>query len=173
MCEFLSAVKTTGKNGKDKYYFLTYNLIHNTPTGKLLQKKYGGEDLIGHSAIREYFALDDKGKNWECSDFSKPSNFPSVLVQAIKNGEFRGFGTPEGLLAAEAYKRYQEAKAEPYKRYQEATAEADKRWQEATAEADKRWQEATAEADKRYQEAKATVFWGLFMIPENRNPMWR
>ena len=57
MCEFISAVKTTDKNGKDKYYFLTYDLIHNTPRGKLLQEKYGGDDLIGHSAIREYFEM--------------------------------------------------------------------------------------------------------------------
>jgi hypothetical protein len=197
MCEFLSCVKTKDKNGTDKYYFLTHDLIHNTPRGEIIQKKYPGQgELVGHAAIRECFELrSNEGENWECDDFSTPDNFPSIIVKAIKRGEFRGFGEPKGLLSAAPYKAYQEATAAadkayqeamaaPYKAYQEAKAAADKAWQEATAAADKAWQEATAAADKAWQEAKAAadkawqeataaVFWDLFANPENRAEAWR
>ncbi len=107
MCEFLSAIKTKTKTGEDKYYYLTYSLIHNTPTGKLLQKKYGGDDLIGHSAIREFFELrENEGENWECTDFSNPKNFPAVIVRAIKRGEFKGNTIPEGLLLKPLHDKY-------------------------------------------------------------------
>ncbi len=103
MCEFLSAIKTQDKNGKDKYLYLTYDRIHNTPRGELLQKKYKGDDLIGHSAIREYFDVrSGYGDNWECTDFSTPKNFPDIIARDIKHGEFRGFGEPAGLLNASA-----------------------------------------------------------------------
>ena len=119
MCEFISAVKTKDKHGKDKYLFLTYDLIHNTPTGKLLQKKYKGDDLIGHSAIREYFEVrSGHGDNWECTDFSTPKNFPAVIAEAIKRGEFRGFGFPEGLLTPKASEDYQAKSNALYEDYQ-------------------------------------------------------
>ena len=150
MCEFVSAVKTKDKNGKDKYYFLTHDLIHNTPRGELLQKKYGGDDLIGHSAIREYFYLRN-GENWECTDFSKPKNFPAVIVKAIKRGEFRGFGTPEGLLTAQAWKQYEDITAPAWKQYKDITAPA--------------W--------KQYKDITAPAFWDLFANPQNRAEAWR
>jgi len=103
MCEFMSAVKT-----RNKWYFLTHELIHNTPRGEMIQKKYPGEgEVIGHSAIREYFSLDDNdGENWECTDFSSPKNFPAIIVKAIKRGDFRGFGYPYGLLLPNVYDDY-------------------------------------------------------------------
>jgi len=196
MCEFLSAVKGKTKMGKDKWYFLTYGLIHNTPTGELLQKKYGGDDLIGHSAIREYFGLrSGMGENWECSNFYTAANFPAIIVRAIKRGEFMGFGEPKGLLkataekayqeatapaekayqeaTAPAWKAYQEATAPAWKAYQEAKATAEKAYQEATAPAWKAYQEAKAPAEKAYQEAKATAFWNLFAILDNRSEAWK
>jgi hypothetical protein len=107
MCEFLSAVKIKDKNGNDKYYFLTYALIHNTPRGKMLQEKYVGDDLIGHAAIRDYFELGKEiGMNWEQTNFSTPDNFPEVLAKAIKAGEFRGQGTPKGLLLDAVYAKW-------------------------------------------------------------------
>ncbi len=151
------------KNGKDKYLFLTYELIHNTPTGKLLQKKHGGDDLIGHSVIREYFDIrSGQGDNVEFTDFSSPKNFPAIIARAIKRGEFRGFGEPKGLLSAQAEKVYQETKAPAWKVYQETTAPA---W--------KVYQETTAQALKVYQETKAQVFWDLFADPKNSAEAWR
>ena len=116
MCEFISAIKTQGKNGKDKWYFLTYDLIHNTPRGEIIQKKYPGQgELIGHSAIREYFELrDTEGTNWECTDFSTPKNFPSVIIKALKRGEFKGFGTPEGLLSPSALAEYEKIEQQAF-----------------------------------------------------------
>jgi hypothetical protein len=173
MCEFLSAIKTKDKYGKDKYYFLTHDLIHNTPRGEMLQKKYGGDDLVGHAAIRDYFELQSGvGENWEQIDFSKPKNFPVILVKAIKRGDFRGLGEPKGLLTAPAGKAYQEATAPAGKAYQEATAPAGKAYQEATAPAGKAYQEAKDAAEKAYQEAK-DAFWDLFSEPENRVEAWR
>src|SRR3990167_6306486 len=109
MCDFISAVKTKGKNGEDKRHFLTHDLIHNTPRGELLQKKYGGDDLIGHSVIREYFELrSGAGENWEQTDFSTPNNFPEVIVKALKKGEFKGFPFQKGLLINSLYDTYQD-----------------------------------------------------------------
>ena len=185
MCEFLSAVKTKDKNGKDKYYYLTYDLIHNTPRGELLQKKYGGDDLIGHSAIREYFEIRaGEGTNWECTSFSTPKNFPAVIVKAIKRGEFRGFGTPEGLLtepaSAEYQKIQQQAWAEYQKIQQQAWAEYQKIEQQAWAEYQKIQQPAWAEYQKieqpawaEYKKIEQQSFWDLFAIKENRAEAWR
>ena len=117
----------------------------------MLQKKYGGDDLVGHAAIRDYFELQSGvGENWEQTDFSKPKNFPVILVKAIKRGDFRGLGEPKGLLTAPAGKAYQEA----------------------TAPAGKAYQEAKDAAEKAYQEAK-DAFWDLFSEPENRVEAWR
>lgn len=108
MSEFMSTVKTQDKNGKDKYYFLTHDLIHNTPRGEMIQRKYpGAGEVIGHSAIREYFEIRaGQGENWECTDFSSPDKFPTAIAKAIRRGEFRGFGTPAGLLSDTTWKQY-------------------------------------------------------------------
>ena len=175
MSEFLSAVKGKTKEGKDRWYFLTHHLIWETPRGEMLRKQFADAkdgDFIGHHAIRAYFQLDG-GENWECTDFSTPANFPDVIAEAIKRGEFRGLGMPDKLLTANAYKAWQEATAPADKAWQEATAPAYKAWQEATAPADKAWQEARANGDKAWGEANANAFWDLFANPENRAEGWR
>ena len=150
MCEFLSAVKGKTKTGRDKWYFLTHALIHGTPRGELLQQKYGGDDLIGHSAIREFFHL-RSGDNWECTDFSTPANFPPIIVKAIKDGEFKGLGTPPRLLSGPAEAEYEKVR-------QAAVAECEKVQQPAWAE---------------YEEVQQAAFWNLFANPENRAEGWR
>ena len=174
MCEFLSMVKGKTKTGKDKWYYLTYDLIHNTPRGELLQKKYGGTDLIGHSAIREYFGIrEGQGENWECTDFSTPENFPALIVKAIKRGEFRGFGTPEGLLSLPAWVEHEKIKQQAWAEYekikQPALAEYEKIEQAAWAEYLKIQQAAWAE----YEKIDQAAFWDLFALPENRSSQWR
>jgi len=160
MCEFLSAVKAQDKRGNDKWYYLTHRLIHDTPRGKLLQKKYGGDELIGHSAIREYFGIrEGQGENWECTDFSTPENFPPVLVEAIKKGEFRGTTAPVGLLTRQAQDKQEEAEqpalAEYEKVRQLASAEYKKAEQPAWEEYEKVRQLAWAEYNKAEQLAGA------------------
>jgi F0F1-type ATP synthase membrane subunit b/b' len=160
MCQFLSTVKTKDKNGKDKYLFLTYDLIHNTPRGELLQKKYGGDDLIGHSAIREYFEVrSGQGEDVEYTDFSTPKNFPAIIAKAIKRGEFLGFGQPKGLLTQPAYAEYEKITQQAYAEYQKITqpayAEYQKIRQPAYAEYEKITQQAYAEYQKIRQPAKA------------------
>ncbi len=165
MCEFLSAVRTTDKNGKDKYYFLTYNLIHNTPRGELLQAKYGGDDLFGHSAIREYFELDDKGENWEQTDFSTPKNFPSVIVKAIKCGEFRGFLLPRGLLSQPLDDDYN-AKRKPLN--DDYNAKCKPLDDDYNAKRKLLTDDYNAKCKLLTDD-----YWELFTIPENRAELWR
>ena len=158
MCEFLSAVKGKTKTGRDKWYFLTHALIHGTPRGELLQQKYGGDDLIGHSAIREFFHL-RSGDNWECTDFSTPANFPPIIVKAIKDGEFKGFGTPPRLLSGPAGAEYEKSRQAAWAEYrkvqQAASAEYEKVQQPAWAEYRKVQQAASAEYEKVRQAAVA------------------
>src|SRR4030042_1347517 len=81
----------------DKYYFLTRKEV-DSPKGEALKLRFPGSgELIGHSEIRAYYEFDD-GVDRECTDFSTPDNFPEPIVKAIKEGEFRGFAIPEGLL---------------------------------------------------------------------------
>ena len=194
MCEFLSAVKGKTKTGRDKWYFLTHALIHGTPRGELLQQKYGGDDLIGHSAIREFFHL-RSGDNWECTDFSTPANFPPIIVKAIKDGEFKGLGTPPRLLSGPAgaeyeksrqaawaeYRKVQQAASAEYEKVrQAAVAECEKVQQPAWAEYEEVRQAAWAEYEKsrqaavaEYGKSRQAAFWNLFANPENRAEGWR
>ena len=74
-----------------------------------------------------------------------------MIVRAIKRGEFRGFGTPPGLLS------------------QPALAEYEKIEQQALAEYEKIEQQALAEYEKIEQQA----YWDLFANPDNRAEAWR
>ena len=119
MCQFCSWIEY-----KDDIYFLTSAEL-NTKEGRELRKYLGDqfyEDIKGHGAIDRYWGLNGKGRHKECEDFSKPSNFPKLIQEAIKAGKFRGIGVSEGLLTAPAGKAYQEAKATAWKAYQEAKA---------------------------------------------------
>lgn len=86
MCEFVSYIE---KN--DHVYFLTRELIYNTPRGDIVRTQCSEDDMPGHGAIRLYFDLSqNEGRNIEITDFSSPNNFPDAIAKAIKNGEFRG-----------------------------------------------------------------------------------
>jgi hypothetical protein len=105
MCEFISWIE----NG-DKIHYLTYDQIYNTPRGEILRKTVGSEepeDLYGHGAIRKYYELPDGGRQKECTGFSKPTNFPGTIADAIKEGKFAGLATPRGLLLPRLYADYQ------------------------------------------------------------------
>jgi len=98
MCEFISYIeKGRGKNKKT--YFLTGEQVFNSVRGTALQEyTKSKDDLTGHGAIRWFYELEG-GTERECTDFSKPDNFPTEIVEAIKKGEMRGFPFPRGLLS--------------------------------------------------------------------------
>lgn len=96
MCEFISWIETD-----KKVYFLTGEQINNTPIGEALKKWSQNieDDMKGHGAIRFYYNFEG-GTERECTNFSTPDNFPDVIVKALKNGDFKGFEFPRGLLSA-------------------------------------------------------------------------
>ena len=108
MCEFISWVEKDGE-----IYFLTDKMVYGTIKGRELRKFCGNsEDYIGHGAIRHYFDDLQGGENKECTDFLSPKNFPPLIVQAIKDGEFGRLGQPKGLLCKPLYDDY-ESKRKP------------------------------------------------------------
>jgi hypothetical protein len=156
MCEFISWKEYHGK-----IYFLTADQIFNTPRGKELQAHTSREDWVGHGAIAFYYNLPEGElvRNCECTDFSTPDNFPEVIAAAIRNGEFRGLGTPEGLLSKPAWAEYEKVRQPAWAEYekvqQPALAEYEKVQQAALAEYEKVQQAAWAEYEKVQQPALA------------------
>ena len=162
----------------DKIYFLTRDMVFNTEKGEHLRKELHG-DFIGHEAIRFYTGLNidlEKGRLYEkeCTDFSSPSPFPEVIAEAIKRGEFRGFGTPKGLLQTAVDAKWRaERVAVDAKWGAERNAERNAlyaKWgDEWYAKWDAKWRaEKYAEWDSINPK-----FWDLFAIPENRAKVWR
>jgi hypothetical protein len=98
MCDFISWKVVRTADGGMEILFLTYDDIYNTKRGKELQKYTIPNDFVGHGAIDFYYGLNGRGTNKECTDFSSPDNFPSIIADAIKMGKFYLMGTPEGLL---------------------------------------------------------------------------
>ena len=83
MCEFASWIEKDG----DKYFLKDSDL--QTKEGRRLVKKLKDsgkyyEDICGHGAIKEYYPELKNGIEKECTDFSKLSNFPGEIVEAIK-----------------------------------------------------------------------------------------
>jgi hypothetical protein len=189
MCEFLSCVKTQDKNGKDKYYYLTHDLIHNTPRGEMIQKKYFGDgEVIGHTAIREYFEIRaGQGENWECTDFTTPKNFPAVIARAIKRGEFRGFGNPVGLLSFAVNAKWNAERDAVYAKWKAERDAVNAKWKPKSDAVFAKW---NAERDAVYakwkpksdavnakwnaeRDAVNAIFWELFSDPKNRAKAWK
>ena len=195
MCEFISWKECKTKDEKVEILFLTAYDIYNTKRGEELQKHTTPEDFVGHGAIDFYFEIESsKGTNNECTDFSTPDNFPPEIVTALKDGKFRGLGTPVDLLnelGLEMYKKAdQSARAEYEKARQTVLAEYKKADQSARAEYKKADQLAWAEYEKvqqpaweeykkvqqpawaEYEKAKQSAFWDIFADMKNRNPKW-
>ena len=167
MCEFVSWIETPGKRGP-VILFLSAEALA-TPKGL----EIAPDDRLGHGAIRQYYGLaQDEGTNHECVDFSSPSNFPAEIVRALKRGEFRGLGTPKGLLSAATWAEYQQirqtALAEYEQTRQPAYAEYERVRQPALAE----YQQACQPAYAEYQRADRNAFWDLWAVPANRSPAW-
>ena len=169
MCEFISWIEKKGK-----VYFLTDEQVYNSPTGEVLNKWSQNieEDKKGHGAIRFYFNLEG-GKERECTDFSKPDNFPIEIVIAIKNGQFQSFGRPEGLLSQPKWdaidKEYHARRDAIHKEYQPKWDAIHKEYHAKRDAIHKKYQAKWDAIDIEYH----VKFWQAFAIKRNRAEAWK
>jgi len=88
MCERISWIELPDKT---LLYLTTYDLW-DTPEGKKIREQLSPKDWWGHSAIKMFYGKRpgiDIGWQLECTDYSKPENFPPEIARAIKDGRFR------------------------------------------------------------------------------------
>ena len=154
MCKFIS-----WKEIGDQILFLTSNDIYNTKRGRELQNYTCSADFVGHGAITFYYEIDpNKGVNRECTDFSSPSNFPAVIVSAIKAGRM-SLGVTEQLLTPEAWVEYSKIHDVAWAKYEKvekpALAEYEKFEKPAWAEYEKITKPTWVEYKKIYDAAWA------------------
>lgn len=178
MCEFISWIERDGA-----VVFLTGRDL-KTSRGKAMRERIG-DDVCGHGAIREYWDIaPGVGTERECDDFSTPDNFPALIVDAIKNGEFRGIGIAEDLLTPEALSGYRSAAGTAMSEYESVTdaarAEYSRVFCSSWAECDRGEAAAWSEYDRirsaarnEYRRVEASAFWDLFANPNNRPEAWR
>ena len=187
MCDFIS-----WKEYKGNVYFLQNSDL----TSKIFNayKKYNKkwrDDIYGHGAI-EYFypELKGKGVNKECEDFSKLSNFPEEIVDAVKQYKLTRIGYSIELLNNNGKNEYNKIRESAYAEYREiwesAWAEYDKIREEynkirqtALAECNKITQTAWEEYKKieqpaweEYNKITQTAMWKLFKNKKYRNKAW-
>ena len=114
MCDFVSWIEKDGK-----CWFLTDKDIQSKRGKEYRDYNPNLEDIGGHGAIRWFHNLKG-GKEKECTNFYKPSNFPNEIAAAIKQGKFaRWFGPiPRGLLRAPLYADYEAKRAPLYADYE-------------------------------------------------------
>lgn len=112
MCNFISWIEFAGE-----VLFLKDSDLELWNKSKDKPKIPDKSERCGHGAIRLYYGLkENDGIQKECTDFSKPSNFPNEIIKAIKSG-LMTYATPNNtneLLTATADKAYQEATATAY-----------------------------------------------------------
>jgi len=190
VCQFLSAIVLNEGTDKEHWFFLTDKLINHTPKGEIIRKRFDGDDLKGHAAIRAYFELGElEGKDFEQTDFSNPANFPSKLSTQIKKGGFSFMPTTIGWMLSPQGKHTYAKREKAYAEWEKAYAErekADAEWRKAYAEwektdaewekADAEWRKADAEwrkADAEWRKADARIFWKIFSQAENRSKIWK
>jgi len=170
MCEFVSWVEKG-----DKVYFLTHDLIHSTPRGEIIQKRFQGVgEPLGHSAIRAYFEIDG-GRDKECTDFSTPDNFPEPIAEAIKNGEMRGFGCPKGLLLPRHRIAWMARCKALDDDYWARIKALDADYEAKRKPSDDDYMVRSKTLADNYLAKRKTLndeYWDLFAKPENRNPAW-
>ena len=160
MCEFVSWIEAK-KNGDTHYFFMTDRELRSKRGGKLIGAG-NASDICGHGFLREYFELGKRGKDWECTDFSMPDNFPADIVAAIKNMEMTTFGIGLGLLTPSALAEYKKIKQSAWEEYKKIQQSA---WEEYEKIKQPAWEE--------YEKIQLNAFWRLFKSPGNRAEAWR
>ncbi len=188
MCEFISWIEKPGKAGTH-VYFLTYDMIFNSPRGEGLRHEIGSdkpEDFYGHAAIRKYFPVEG-GINKECSDFYSPTNFPLEIVGAIKNGNLRGLANPIGLLSTAVDAKWRpewyavDAKVRAERdavaaKWRAEWDAVDTKWRPEQVAVDAKWRAERDAIDAKWRAERDVVdakFWDLFTDPQNRVLLWR
>ena len=169
MCQPISWIEKQGH-----IFFLTSKDLRGKTFAEFKKyNSYWAGDIVGHGAIEYFYPESKGGTNFEVNDLRKPSAFPKEIVNAMKQGLFRGLFTDEGLLLKRASAKYEKieqgASAEYKKIEQGASAEYEKIRQGAWNEYKKIKQGAWNEYKKIRQEA----FWDLWAKPENRIKAWR
>ena len=174
MCEFISWIELD-----DTILYLTDRDLR----GKRFKgyKDYNAgwrRDIVGHGAIRWFLGIpENKGKDKECTDFSKPSNFPDEIVKAIQECRMTKFGeVPKGLLKGSLYDKY-DADLKPLNDKHKADRESldDKYWADLKPLDDK-YRADLKPLDDKYdadQEALDDRHWLLFANNKNRAKAWR
>jgi hypothetical protein len=169
MCEFIS-----WKEVGDEILFLTWNDIYNTPRGKELQAYTVSSDFVGHGAIAFYYEIPpEKGINRECTDFSSPSNFPKVIVDAIKAGKMAGLGIAKQLLTPEALAEYEKIRQPAWEEYEKIVQPAQAEYLKIRQPAWEEYEKIQQPAWEEYEKIRQSTFWNLFSKPENRPLVWR
>ena len=103
MCQPISWIEKRGR-----IFFLTSKDLRGKTFVEF--KKYNSgwiEDIVGHGAIEYFYPESKGGTNFEVNDLTKPSTFPEEIINAMKQGLFRGLFTDEGLLLKRASAEYE------------------------------------------------------------------
>ena len=172
MCEFISWVER-----RDKVYFLTGKQLFHTKKGQRFIETISPDDYCGHGTIRAYYGIDTgDGIDKECTDFSSPNNFPIQVAKAIKNGDFKGFSFPGGLLRKLLEDDYL-VKRRPLDDDYEAKRKLlyDDYWAKRKPLEDDYLAKLKL-LDDDYEAKRKPLYddyWDLFTKLENRNPAWR
>jgi hypothetical protein len=172
MCHFVSWKRNPENNA---ILFLTRPDLDNK-RGRETAKHCGNNaDLVGHGAIEFFYEIEpDKFAHEECTDFSKPSNFPAEIAEAIRAGKFRGMGCPDGLLNKRAQARfkkaivpaqaecdakcnaaYDEYNTKCSAAYDEYDAKCNAAWDEYDAKCNAAWDECDAKCNAAWDECNA------------------
>ena len=161
MCNFISWIEHDGR-----IYFLENKDLKGKKFAefKTMNGDQWQSDIVGHGAIRFFYPeLGDAGKNVECEDFSKPSNFPEEIQSAIRGNRMSKFGVrPEGLLSKKALKDYLAIRQSALKDYEAIEQPV---WKDYEAIKQSAW--------KDYEAIQQSAFWGLFWEDKNRAKAWR
>ena len=150
MCEFISWIEHNGK-----ILFLSDKEL-KTKRGYKLKEYLGdklADDVSGHGAIAWYYKLPERnnGIHRECEDFSSPTNFPPVIVKAIKSGVFTEIGICKEILTKPAWAQYAAVEKPALAQYEAVRKQA----------------------LAQYDAVRKTAFWDLAAQPIKRIDAWK
>jgi len=184
MCQFVSWVERRGK-----VYFLTSEQLESERGQKWVkEEKVSPDDLCGHGTIRLWYRIDaGDGVDKEQTDFTRPSDFPPEIAEAVKAGKFNSFPLPKGLLRMALDDDYwDKCMALNADYWAKRNALDNDYWTKHNALDDDYWDKRNALGDDYRAKYNAldddyrdkcmalnADYWALFTSPENRAIKWR
>src|SRR3990167_2112856 len=171
MCDFISWIAMPDGS----LVYLTKDDL-DSKRGRELKKylKDSLSDLVGHGAIEWFYNMKPgQEKHQECSDFSKPGNFPNEIAQAVKDGKFQGIEIPEGLLSKTAWAEYEQVRDTALAKYNQVTDTAWAKYERVIDTAWAKYKQVTDTAWAKYEQVIQKAFWDLFAKPGNRARAWK